>query len=196
MIWNAPIWLNEGLLSIIMFAVNIAVIICVVLPLIIFYIVIEELISKKSFKSLLKGKYLVTLIGSLVISIVILVVFYLPQSLVQEDYEFSPLWVSEYKDGLDIGPITIEDEKIITEFIALLKTYKCHRSFDSGEITNVTEALLISTTVFKKDLVSPLFFTIQDGRCLVYTGGNVDFVYVIEDKNKLLDDQLFALLKK
>lgn len=196
MIWNVPIWVNQVLLNIIMFAVNSAVIVCVVTPLIIIFIVVEELINKKTFKGLFKGKYLATLMGSLAVSAVILVIFYLPQPIVQEKYEFSSLWLSEYKDGINKENVSIEDEKALTEFISLLKTYKCRRSFDSGAITDMTDTILLNTTIFKDELVSPLHFIIQDSRCLIYTAGNTDFIYLIEDKNRLLDDQIFALLKK
>jgi hypothetical protein len=196
MIWNAPIWVNQLLLNGIMFAVYITVIICVVTPLIIIYIVIEELISKKTFKGIFKGKYLATLIGSLAISAVILVIFYLPLPIVQDEYEFSSLWISEYKDGINKESVSVDDEKVLTEFITLLKHYNCRRSFDSGAITDMTDTILLSTTIFKNELVSPLHFVVQDGRCLVYTAGNTDFIYLIEDKKKMLDDQIMAMLNR
>lgn len=196
MIWNAPIWVKQVLLNIVMFAVNIAVIVCVVTPVILIYIVIEELIRKKSFTDFFKGRYLATLMGSLAVSAVILVIFYLPQPIVQEEYEFSSLWISEYKDGLNKEFVSVEDERVLTEFITLLKTYNCRRSFDSGAITDMTDTIRLSTTIFKDELVSPLHFIIQDGRCLVYTAGNTDFICLIEDKKKLLDDQIMAMLNR
>jgi hypothetical protein len=201
MLWNAPIWLNEMLVDIIKFSVGLFIaagfISTIGLVYKAIYKIIYKIKNKRRMTCFSKDILTLILLGSLLVSCIGLILFYMPQQVLPDEYNFDEISIRIITPSSETDRITIKDKEGLDEFRELFRGSICRRSDDLGRTTLYLETVcFIDLTVFDRGRVSPLHFVVTQGKLRRYTAGNTDFIYIIEDDEHLLASRVFNYAHK
>jgi len=191
MFWNAPIWLNEMLVSIIKFFVGLLPFVRFIAAVGLVYIIIRKIKNKRPLIYSIKDKDTLILSGSLLAACVGLILFYMPQQVIHDNYSYDEISVQIESLSSRSDRITISDRKGLDEFKEIFNGRICRRSLDSGDTMMHSDIVFMDLTVFDNKRHFPLHFIITQGNLRRYTAGNTGFIYIIEDDEHILSDRIF-----
>lgn len=195
MFWNAPIWLNEMLVSIIKFLVGFFMFTCFISAVGLIYSIICKIKNKRPLVYWIKDKDTLILLGSILAACIGLILFYLPQQVIHDDYGFDEISIEIASPSSRTDRITINDKEGLAEFKEMFRGHTCRRSLDSGDTMMYSDVVFIDLTVFDNGKAFPLHFIITQGNLKKYTAANTDFIYIIEDDEHILSGMLFEYAK-
>ncbi len=196
MLWGAPIWLNEIIVTIMKFVVGVLIVICFSAPIALAYCIIRKIRDKRRFFSAIKDRDILVMSGALMAACIGLLLFYLPQPVLHDNISFNEISVQKYGTLSESKRIVLKDEEALDEFRELFSGQRCRRSFDSGSTLIDTDTVFIDLVAFEDDKRAfPLHFIVAGDRIRRYNAGNTDFIYVVEDKEKLLPEKIFKYIK-
>jgi hypothetical protein len=196
MLWHGPIWLNETLVSIIKLLVGIFTCINIISPVVISWSFIYIIRRKIKLIEFIKDTKTLMLLACFTVSVVGVIVFYYPQDVLPDKYDFIEIQISDENRFATENSLTITDKKALNEFRNILLGYKCRRSYDTGETALDSEVIFIDTIVRVGDKTTPLHFIFEQGQQRRYTGGNVDFIYVVENEDNNLYNKIHEYVSK
>lgn len=191
MLWNAPIWINEMLVAIIKFFVGLLPFVRFIAAVGLVYIIIRKIKNKRPLMYSIKDKDTLILSGSLLAACIGLIIFYMPQQVIHDNYSFDKISIQIESASSTSDRITISNKKELEEFKEMFRGHICRRSLDSGDTMMNADIVFIDLVVFDNNKASMLHFTITQDRLIRYTAGNTDFIYIIEDDEHILSDRIF-----
>lgn len=196
MLWNAPIWLNEMLVSIIKFVMEVFPVICIAAPIALVYRIIRKIRGKRSFFSAIRDMDVLILAGSFLVTCISLILFNLPQPVIHDSYSFDEISVRKVSANSESARITLKNQKALDEFRKLFNGISCRRSMDSGSTQIDSDTVFMDLHVFDNKKSFPLHFIVTKDRIRRYTAGNTDFIYVVKDDREILPDKVFEYAEK
>lgn len=196
MLWNAPVWLNEMLVELIKFLVELSKYICFVSAAVLIYVIIRKIRNKRLLIHSIKDKGTLILSGSLLAALIGLMLFYLPQPVIHDNYSFDSISVQIIEPSSETDRVTINDKTGLDEFREMFRGRICRRSTYSGPAPLYSETVLIDLTASVDDKVFPLHFIITQGGCTRYTAANTDFFYKVEDDENILPGMVLEYARK
>ncbi|HYF81952.1 MAG TPA: hypothetical protein VEB00_02845 [Clostridia bacterium] len=196
MLWNAPIWLNEMLVAVIKFLVELLPFICIISAGGLIYSIICILRNKGSLRYSIKDKKILFPLGGLLVSCIGLILFYLPQQVMHDSYSFDEISIRIHGSSSESERITIRDKEELEEFKRIFSGQICSRSLDSGSTIIDSDTVYVDFTVFDIDKVFPIHFIVSQGNLRRYTAANTDFIYTVKDDEHILADKVFRYAEK
>lgn len=193
MIWNAPIWLNKLLVKGINILISLSILFCVIFIIYLLRGLYYKFKSRGKFNEYFTKKTLIIYLCGLVMSINWIVIFYYPKEVLPNHYNFDKVSISVINNSIsNKKELVITDENNLDELKNILRKYKCVRSFDTGNTTgNDGEIVFIRMNIESKGRESLLNVIIKKDYQRVYTMSNIDFIYVISNKDGMLDNKIF-----
>lgn len=197
MLWNAPIWLNETLVNIIKFIIGVLPIFICIGSFCILYSFIKFLIYKRKYKrkviNFIKSPSALVVFSCIAASSIALRLFYFPQEVMPEKYNFSEIWITTItRSSGKSDPIIIKDKEKLNELKDIFRGYLCKRSIVSDlMIDSDSNTVLIDLAVVYDNRFTPLHFIINKKYQYRYTGANVDFLYEIQGDKQQLAEKVF-----
>lgn len=197
MLWNVPIWLNELLLKFITFMIWILILTVSVSIIALIRITISRVKAVCKSDTFSPQANIKIILACFLVSCIGLTLFYYPQPVIPDDYNLVSLELVFANPHPTHDIVTITDKKALDEFKSLFDGYVCRRSIAAeGNARNYSYAVFIHSFARKGDKSSPLHFTIRHEQLQRYTGGNVDFLYVIEGDEDILVRRVFEYAAK
>lgn len=196
MLWNAPIWLNEMLVAIIKFLVELFPFIRFISAAGLIYIIICKIKNKRPLIYSIKDKDTLILSGSLLAACIGLFLFYLPQQVIHDDYSFDEISIKIESPSSTSDRITINDKEGLDEFVEMFRGRICRRSIGSGDTMMDSDVVFMDLIVFDNNKPFPLHFIVTQGDLRRYTAGNTDFIYIVEDDEHILSGMVFEYARK
>lgn len=197
MLWNAPIWLNELLLKFITFIIWILILTVTVSIIALTRIAIYKIKAVFKPDTPTPQTNTIVVLACLLVSCIGLILFYYPQPVIPDDYNFASLELVFANAHPTHDRVTITDKKALDEFRSLFDGYVCRRSLMAeGGAGNYSYTVFVHSFVRDGNRSSPLHFTIRPGQMERYIGGNVDFLYVIEGDEDTLVRRVFEYAEK
>lgn len=196
MIWGAPIWLNELIVDIIKLGVNL---LFYYIPIVVIYLaykciiaIIKQLKSNRKKYTVEFHKSNIFLIFSILLSIILLVVFYYPQHVIPDKFSFDSFTISAANKS---ERISISGEGKLRELKKILNEYKCKRSLNRDITYQQHEAIEIDIIVSDGNgRGEPMHIVIDDKQHMRYSAGNTDFIYVINDNDNILKSRMINFI--
>lgn len=199
MIWGAPIWLNEILVT----ATELLVSISMIFPFVfLIYLIIGlfyKISARKNLNEYFKKKTLIVFIFGLVISITTVFIFLYPRDIVPNNYSFDKIKITLVENSMgNEKELVIEEKKALDELASILRDYKSVRSFDGGSIRIKGKVVFIDMLIFsnEKQKAFPLHLIIKENKQRVYTASNTDFIYIIRNKDGMFDNKIFDFVDR
>jgi hypothetical protein len=125
MLWNAPIWLNEMLVDIVKFSVGLFIAAGFISTIGLIYDIIYKIKNKRRKTCVSKDTGTLILLGSLLVSCIGLILYYLPQPVIHDDYSFDEISIRIVTPSSETGRITINDKEGLDEFKELFRGNIC-----------------------------------------------------------------------
>lgn len=196
MIWGAPIWLNELIIYIIKLGINL---LFYYISIVFIYLVYKCIIDiTKQIKSSGKkftikfNKSNIFLIFSILISIILLVVFYYPQHVIPDKFSLNSITIRAANKP---ERISISSEEKLNELKIILNEYECKRSLNRGITYEQQEAVEIDIIVSDSNgRGEPMHIVITDKQHMRYSAGNTDFIYAINDSDNTLKSRMINFI--
>lgn len=195
MLWNAPIWFNEILVSCTKFIIGILQFFLFIGCFCLLYSFVKFLIHKRKDKrkviDFIKSRNTLVMLSAIAVSCIALKLFYLPQEVMPDKYIFKEIWIAA-NSSLNADPIIIKDEEKLKEFKDIFRGYLCKRSISSDyNIDGDPSTDFIDLSVGYNNRFTPLHFIINREHQYRYTGANVDFFYEIQGDKQQLAEKVF-----
>jgi hypothetical protein len=196
MIWNSPIWLNELLVNSIKFIVVLSMISLPCSLLYSFYLIYYKIIKKDELIGTIGKKTIAAIISIIVLSSITMLIFYLPKQVFPKHYDFNGFYIQIATPQNRGQRQYTSSETDKQKLIEILKDYKCRRSLKVGSSTVENRELYIDIHIFNGKKSSPYHMIINKDTQRVYSSGNIDFMYVIDNHDGMLAAKLFEFIDK
>ena len=196
MIWGAPIWLNKLIVDIINLGIYLFLCYIPIAAIYLFYkciIAITKQIKSSGKEFIIKfNKRTIFFIFSMLLSIMLLVIFYYPQHVIPDKFSFNSFTIHAANKP---ERISISSEEKLSELKKILNEYKCKRSLNRNITYEQHEAIEIDTIVLNSNgRIEPMHIVIADKQHIRYSAGNTDFIYIINDKDNMLKSKIIGFI--